>query len=78
MQEAGRILVEQLGEFLNCSDEDEQVLLDGPDNPSYRSVLQNLSPITNDMRFILFRNDRIEITETSFEFRKCYSSYYDQ
>lgn len=68
MVNAGPILVEQLGEFLNCSDEEMQVLLDGKTNPRYYDVIDNINIITHDNRLLIFAKKGIYITVTDDEF----------
>ena len=76
MKNAGPILVEQLGEFLNCSDEEMQILLDGATNPLYWDTLDSMNTITHDDRMLVFGNKGIYITDNETEFNK-YRYIYD-
>ena len=70
MSQAGTILAEELGEFLNCDEEELQTLLDGKSNPYYWDVYDSLNPYTLDERVLLINEDSIWITETEEEFEK--------
>ena len=76
MRKAGTILVEELDSFLNCDEEELQILFDGPSNPDYYYVLEHLNPVTFDDRFLIINDDSILITETAEEF-KLYSNFDD-
>ena len=77
MKDAGPILVEQLGEFLDCDEEEMQILLDGYQNPLYYSTLDNMNVVTHDNRILIFGNKGIFITVTDEEFEKYKKIYCD-
>lgn len=77
MKNAGPILVEQLGEFLNCTDEEMQILLDGPMNPLYHETLENINIITHDDRLLIFSPKGIHITVSDEEFNRYKMIYCD-
>lgn len=75
---AGPILVEQLGEFLDCDEEEMQILLDGPMNPLYYEILDSINLITHDERILIFSAKGIYITDTDDEFKKYKALYADE
>lgn len=77
MHNAGPMLVNQLGEFLDCTEEEMQILLDGPINPIYFETLDNISRVTHDRRLLVFSSKGIQITINDKEFDKYYHVYMD-
>ena len=77
MKDAGRIIVEQLGEFIDCDELELQILLDGPENPFYLETLIDLNPFTHDNRILVIEDDRVQITETDTEFDKMKLSFFE-
>ena len=75
MKNAGPILVEQLGEFLDCDEEQMQVLLDGPMNPCYREIIDSINLVTHDERILIFSSKGIYITDTDEEFKRYKALY---
>ena len=76
MGRAGTIIAEELGEFLDCDEEELQVLIDGKSNPDYWDVYENLNPYTLDDRILIINDDAVWITETDEEFKR-YSKVID-